>query len=48
MCNTNGSEPMRINNVKTWIVEGIKYNWVLLKIFTDEGITGIGEGTNWP
>lgn len=39
---------MRINNVKTWIVEGIKYNWVLLKIFTDEGITGIGEGTNWP
>ena len=39
---------MRITNVKTWIVEGIKYNWVILKVFTDEGITGIGEGTNWP
>lgn len=39
---------MRISKVKTWIVEGIKYNWVLLKVFTDEGITGIGEGTNWP
>jgi galactonate dehydratase len=42
------SEPMRITNVKTWIVEGIKYNWVILKVFTDVGITGIGEGTNWP
>ena len=39
---------MRITEVRTWLVEGIKYNWVLLKIFTDEGITGIGEGTNWP
>jgi hypothetical protein len=38
------SEPMRITNVKTWIVEGIKYNWVILKVFTDSGITGIGEG----
>jgi galactonate dehydratase len=39
---------MRITEVKTWLVEGIKYNWTILKIFTDEGITGIGEGTNWP
>lgn len=39
---------MRITQVKSWLVEGIKYNWVLIKIFTDEGITGIGEGTNWP
>lgn len=39
---------MRITNVKTWMVEGIKYNWVIVKVFTDEGITGIGEGTNWP
>ena len=39
---------MRITDVKTWMIEGIKYNWVFLKIFTDEGITGIGEGTNWP
>lgn len=39
---------MRIAEVKTWLVEGIKYNWTILKIITDEGITGIGEGTNWP
>ncbi len=39
---------MRITEVKTWLVEGIKYNWVILKVFTDEGVTGIGEGTNWP
>jgi galactonate dehydratase len=39
---------MKITAVKTWMVEGIKYNWVFLKIFTDDGLTGIGEGTNWP
>ncbi|MGC1781859.1 MAG: mandelate racemase/muconate lactonizing enzyme family protein [Acidobacteriaceae bacterium] len=39
---------MRITEVRTWLVEGIKYNWVLIKIYTDEGLTGIGEGTNWP
>lgn len=39
---------MRITEVKTWLVEGIKYNWVLIKVYTDEGLTGIGEGTNWP
>ena len=39
---------MKITQVKSWLVEGTKYNWVLLKIYTDAGITGIGEGTNWP
>lgn len=39
---------MRITRVKSWLVEGVKYNWVLLKIDTDDGISGIGEGTNWP
>jgi galactonate dehydratase len=39
---------MRITQVKNWFVEGIKYNWVFIKIYTDEGITGVGEGTNWP
>lgn len=39
---------MRINRVKTWLVEGIKYNWTLVKVYTDEGLTGIGEATNWP
>jgi galactonate dehydratase len=39
---------MKITEVRTWLVEGIKYNWVFVKIYTDEGLTGIGEGTNWP
>lgn len=39
---------MKITDVKVWSVEGIKYNWTLLKIYTDKGITGVGESTNWP
>lgn len=39
---------MKIEQVKTWLVEGIKYNWTLIKVYTDEGFTGIGEATNWP
>ncbi len=39
---------MKITDVKVWLTEGISYNWVLLKIYTDEGVTGIGEATSWP
>ncbi len=39
---------MKIIKVKTWLVEGIKYNWTLLKIETDDGLYGWGEATNWP
>lgn len=39
---------MKITEVKVWSVEGIKYNWTLLKIYTDDGYTGVGESTNWP
>jgi galactonate dehydratase len=39
---------MRITGCQVWLVEGIKYNWTLIKVRTDEGITGIGEATNWP
>jgi len=39
---------MKITEVKVWLIEGIKYNWTLLKIYTDEGVTGVGESTNWP
>ena len=39
---------MKIIDVKVWLVEGIKYNWTLLKIYTDDGFTGVGEATNWP
>lgn len=39
---------MKITDVKVWLVQGIKYNWTMLKIYTDEGYTGVGEATNWP
>ena len=39
---------MRISECKVWLVEGVKYNWTLLNIRTDEGLTGLGEATNWP
>ncbi|MBI4890855.1 MAG: mandelate racemase/muconate lactonizing enzyme family protein [Acidobacteria bacterium] len=39
---------MRITECRVWLVEGVKYNWTLLKIQTDEGVTGVGEATNWP
>src|SRR6476646_4712557 len=39
---------MRITKLRTWLVEGIKYNWTLVKLETEDGFTGIGEATNWP
>lgn len=39
---------MKITACKTYLVEGIKYNWTLFKIETDTGLHGWGEGTNWP
>ncbi|NOY29507.1 MAG: mandelate racemase/muconate lactonizing enzyme family protein [Planctomycetes bacterium] len=39
---------MKITRATTFLVEGIKYNWTLVKIETDAGIHGWGEATNWP
>jgi galactonate dehydratase len=39
---------MRITKLRTWLVEGIKYNWTLVKLETEDGLAGIGEATNWP
>lgn len=39
---------MKITDVRAWLVEGIKYNWTVLKVYTDHGVTGVGEATNWP
>lgn len=39
---------MKITDVKVWLVEGVKYNWTMIKIYTDSGHTGVGEATNWP
>jgi galactonate dehydratase len=39
---------MKITDAQVWLVEGIRYNWTLLKIETDAGVHGWGEATNWP
>ena len=39
---------MKITKVTTYLVEGIKYNWTLVKVETDSGLHGWGEATNWP
>ena len=49
---------MKITDVKTYLVnanEGSSMNsrprgrnWLFVKVFTDEGVTGVGEGGGWP
>lgn len=36
---------MKIRALKTFIVDGGSSNWVFVKVYTDEGLTGLGEGT---
>jgi galactonate dehydratase len=40
-----GLPPCRITRVETWVVGARWLNWVLVRVHTDEGITGVGEGT---
>jgi galactonate dehydratase len=39
---------MRIESAEVFFTEGIKYNWTLLKLTTEDGTVGWGEATNWP
>lgn len=36
---------MKVTEVKPFVVDCFRTNWVFVKIETDEGITGVGEGT---
>ena len=36
---------MKVTDVKTFIVDGFRTNWVFVKVYTDEGISGVGEAT---
>lgn len=36
---------MKITGVKTFIMHGIRRNWLFVKVETDEGVHGWGEGT---
>ena len=36
---------MKITDVKIYLTEG---SWTFVQVFTDEGIVGVGDATNWP
>ena len=36
---------MKITDIKAFTVDCFRTNWVFVKVYTDEGITGVGEGT---
>lgn len=36
---------MKITDIKTFVVDCFRTNWVFVKVYTDEGISGVGEGT---
>ena len=36
---------MKATDIKAFTVDCFRTNWVFVKIYTDEGITGVGEGT---
>jgi galactonate dehydratase len=47
---------MKITEVKTYLVDANvpgsrgwrSRNWLFIKVFTDEGVYGVGEGSGWP
>lgn len=36
---------MKITDVKAFTVDCFRTNWVFVKVYTDDGLTGVGEGT---
>ena len=36
---------MIVTDLKTFVVDCFRTNWVFVKVYTDEGICGVGEGT---
>ncbi len=36
---------MKIRDIKTFVVDCFRTNWVFVKVYTDEGIDGVGEAT---
>ena len=36
---------MKITSIKPFVIDCFRTNWVFVKVETDEGISGLGEGT---
>ncbi len=39
---------IKVYPVKSYRNSGIPSPWILLQVFTDEGLVGVGDATNWP
>ena len=36
---------MKVTDIKTFVVDCFRTNWIFVKVYTDEGIDGVGEAT---
>lgn len=36
---------MKVSDIRAFTVDCFRTNWVFVKVYTDEGVTGVGEGT---
>ena len=36
---------MKVTDIKCFVTDCFRTNWVFVKVYTDEGITGVGEAT---
>lgn len=36
---------MKVTDIKTFTVDAFRTNWVFVKVYTDEGLSGVGEAT---
>ena len=36
---------MKVTDIRTFAVDWFRTNWVFIKVYTDEGIDGVGEAT---
>ena len=34
---------MKVVDIKTFVVDCFRTNWVFVKVYTDEGVYGVGE-----
>ena len=39
---------MKITDIKTYLVEAHRRNWVFIEVETDQGVVGVGEATIEP
>ena len=36
---------MKITDIRTFVTDCYRTNWIFIKVYTDEGLCGVGEAT---